>query len=353
MSVVKQIRYRIAERPLKVTFATALGSKDLIRSVLVKVVLDDGLLGEGEIPTSFAFQAESIQAIVRKLQKWIPVFDGMLIDDYRDAIRNLRHLNPGFPMTLSGLEVALFRSWLLSRGVCEAEYWGAKKESLRTDITIPYTPARERLLKWLRTAIRLKFTEFKVKISGSYREDIAFLDLIYAFLREEMCEKFGPARRNQGYGPGSFLRLMDWCDGKGYIPELIEQPLPRHDFTGMREIAERTVVPVILDEGVVTVSDLMRALDARACGGINIKIAKSGIDGSERLLSVARVHGLKIMAGCMTETMTGLSAAIHMAAGTGCFDYIDLDSIHFLFHEKHYGLIELKGPEYKIHGPKI
>ena len=41
---------------------------------------------------------------------------------------------------------------------------------------------------------------------------------------------------------------------------------------------------------------------------------------------------MKLMIGCMTETMVGLSAGICLAAGTGAFDYVDLDSIHFLHH---------------------
>jgi hypothetical protein len=52
------------------------------------------------------------------------------------------------------------------------------------------------------------------------------------------------------------------------------------------------------------------------------------------------------MIGCMTETMTGLSAAIHCAMGTGVFDYIDMDSIHFLYHRKQYDTISIDGSAY-------
>ena len=77
---------------------------------------------------------------------------------------------------------------------------------------------------------------------------------------------------------------------------------------------------------------LSRAVEAGACHGINVKIAKSGIGESLEIVRVARKHGLKLMIGCMTETMVGLSAAIYCASGSAAFDYIDLDGIHFLHH---------------------
>jgi len=54
------------------------------------------------------------------------------------------------------------------------------------------------------------------------------------------------------------------------------------------------------------------------------------------------------MIGCMTETMVGLSAGICMAAGTGAFDFVDLDSIHFLFHKAREGNITIAGPQYVL-----
>ena len=82
--------------------------------------------------------------------------------------------------------------------------------------------------------------------------------------------------------------------------------------------------------------------------GVNLKIAKSGIAESAKIIDLAGRAGMKLMIGCMTETMTGLSAAIYMAAGQGVFEFIDLDSIHFLHHRNRYNDISVKGPVYRI-----
>ena len=54
--------------------------------------------------------------------------------------------------------------------------------------------------------------------------------------------------------------------------------------------------------------------------------------------------------GRMTgETMIGLSTGINLAAGTGGFDYIDLDAtIHFLHHKNSYERVTICGAQYLI-----
>jgi L-alanine-DL-glutamate epimerase-like enolase superfamily enzyme len=119
-------------------------------------------------------------------------------------------------------------------------------------------------------------------------------------------------------------------------------------FDGLKEIRQYRAVPVILDETIFTGEDLRRAIEENLCDGVNIKIAKSGLSESQKILAIAKGHAMKVMIGCMTETMVGLSAAIHLAAGTGAFDYIDLDSIHFLRHKNRYNTLTIDGPRFII-----
>jgi L-alanine-DL-glutamate epimerase-like enolase superfamily enzyme len=55
---------------------------------------------------------------------------------------------------------------------------------------------------------------------------------------------------------------------------------------------------------------------------------------------------MRLMIGCMMETMCGLSAAVRMAAGTGAFTFIDLDSVYFLYGSNRYEGIETRGPDF-------
>jgi L-alanine-DL-glutamate epimerase-like enolase superfamily enzyme len=198
---------------------------------------------------------------------------------------------------------------------------------------------------------RIGFRHYKVKVTGDVAADIAFVKAVREHLRSA-----GPADcvirldGNQGYSAESYRRMLDELQRAKIEIELFEQPLAADDFAGLRTIAGCSPVPVILDETVFDAEACRRVVDERLGDGVNIKIAKSGIAGSAAILKCARAAGLKLMIGCMTETMVGLSAGIYMAAGTAAFDYVDLDAAHLLFNARRYGDIEIAGRRYLIDG---
>ena len=333
------------------TFQTALGSKNTIDSVKVRVRLDNSQEGIGEIPTSFAFPLESLVAIRGIMPSVKAALKGASIQDYPDLVQQLRARFPDFRMTLSGIEVALFRAGLASEGKDEWTFWGGRQSTCRTDITVPFTQDRNQLERWLGRFSRLGFTDFKIKTSGEIAQDIRLIEWTETYL-QAANRPFGiRIDANQGYQKDGFLRFMTQCQKKGCKIELVEQPLAKGDYRGHCEIRQETPVPIFLDESVQTLSDLRRVMGEGCCDGVNIKVAKSGIMESAQMIKEAREHGLRLMLGCMTETMTGLSAAINMAAGSGAFDYLDLDSIHLLFHRNCYEGIRIMGPEYRVLAP--
>jgi L-alanine-DL-glutamate epimerase-like enolase superfamily enzyme len=336
-----------------VTFSTSLGQKDVIRSFIVKVMLKDGSFGFGECPTSFALKEETIPAITGILKEVSPRLVGMPIDEYEQQIGPLRAAYPSNPMTISGLEVALFRAWLLSRQISEHIYWGGHNVQIETDLTIPFVPESGALQRWIEGGIRKGFSSFKIKVSGRVDEDERFVAAVNELLRG-MGKGFTlRLDGNQGYTVKTFRQVTAFLEKRRYPVELFEQPLGKGDFMGMKEVKGTSPFPIILDETILSAADAQRAIEEDLCHGINIKIAKSGITESAKILTLARKEGLKTMIGCMTETMTGLSAAIHLAAGTGAFDFIDLDSIHFLSHRKRYNGILIDGPRFVISGDTL
>jgi L-alanine-DL-glutamate epimerase-like enolase superfamily enzyme len=348
---IEEIRFRQTVRPLRTTFATALGGKGTLRSVLVAVTTDGGAAGVGEVPTSAAFKDESIGAIALVLRKARVRLRGADVDDWPSLAADLRAEFPGARMTLSGLEAALFRAAIGQRGTAEHLYWGGRTRTIETDITLPFLPDTAALSGWIDYATRKGFTAYKLKISGDLEADRRIVSFVYGLLGQ----KGRPFRLrldgNQGYGRESFLAFMDFI-GKGrYEIELFEQPLRKDDFDGLAYIKERSPVPIILDESVVSARDARRAADHGLCHGINVKLAKSGIGGSMEILELAGREGMKLMAGCMIETMVGLSGAIFLAAGTGAFDYVDLDAVHFLYGKNSYPGIRIEGPSFIVYGP--
>ncbi len=103
--------------------------------------------------------------------------------------------------------------------------------------------------------------------------------------------------------------------------EFIEQPLKAENLTGMQWVKQHSVLPVLADESCQQETDV--AVCADGFHGINIKLMKcGGITPALRMISQARKLGLKVMAGCMTESTVGISGLCQLAP---LLDYLDAD----------------------------
>jgi L-Ala-D/L-Glu epimerase len=344
MSHVADLRFQKVVRPLRTTFATSLGHKRQMTSVLVTAVLDVGCARTGEVSTSFSFPQETVDAIASSLNVARRLVKGLAIDEWQDFMGSFRKRSPHLTMTASGLEVALFRAHLAVRGVTEYVHWGASSRLLQTDITIPLSDDHSAIRKWVDRAAAKGFTVYKLKVSGDRRRDETLLSSVHAALRAAVPGFRLRLDGNQGYSASGLLGFLAHIEKNGYAIELFEQPLPKSDFRGYEEVMRRRSVPIFLDESVCNVADAVRVIDNDLCDGINVKIAKTGVAESAAIVDVARRAGRKLMIGCMVETMVGLSAAIFLAAGTGAFAAVDLDSTQFLYGRTAHEGIEVCGP---------
>ena len=349
MSRIDRIRFRTTARPLRTLFRTSLGSKTTATSVLVTVTLAGGAEGVGEAATSFVFPHETPDAIRRICAQARQMLRGEPIASYPAVLAELRQRFGRFHMTLAGLEVALFRAALADRGESELAWWGGRSREVETDITVTFIPDPAELGPWIRRAAKVGFRQYKVKVTGDVKADIAFLRAVREQLAAAGVDEYViRLDGNQGYSADSCRRMLDALRRAKIDVELFEQPLRADDFAGMRKVAGCSPVPMILDETVLDADACRRVIEERLGDGVNIKIAKSGIAESAAILKLARAAGLKLMVGCMTETMVGLSAGIRMAAGSGAFDYVDLDAAHLLHSGRRFDDITIDGPVYRI-----
>jgi len=343
-----EIRTQVVRQSMRMAFTTALGSKTVATSVLVRAILDDGSAGLGEVPTSFVMPHETVEVIRHTIRQAGNILRGQ--DIYTALIRvpALRGAFAPCLMTISGLEVALLRAMLASQGKTEFVRWGGHRERIQTDITIFFTPQDEPLQRWIDQAIDTGFTTFKVKTSGKVKQDVEFLWQVRDKIARRLERFTLRLDGNQGYTAASLEKMFSRLDRLRLAYELFEQPLRKDDIEGLMRITAIAPVPIILDETIFDSRDVRFAIENGLGHGVNIKIAKSGFIESEAILKLARQAKWKTMIGCMSETMVGLSAGILFAAGRGSFKYVDLDSIHFFPHLPRYGPIEIAGPEYVI-----
>jgi L-alanine-DL-glutamate epimerase-like enolase superfamily enzyme len=103
--------------------------------------------------------------------------------------------------------------------------------------------------------------------------------------------------------------------------ELIEQPLAKDDWEGMKSLFKLSSLPLIADETCVTENDVEKCYDH--FHGINIKLTKcGGITPALRMIENARRLNMKVMMGSMNESTIGSAAIAHFLPQ---LDYVDMD----------------------------
>ncbi len=79
-----------------------------------------------------------------------------------------------------------------------------------------------------------------------------------------------------------------------------------------------------------SVSEAVAVIREKAADVINIKLMKFGVIQGVEIARIARAAGVGLMIGGMMESALAMTASAHLAAGLGCFSYIDLDTPFFV-----------------------
>lgn len=128
------------------------------------------------------------------------------------------------------------------------------------------------------------------------------------------------------------LEEIFWLKEQGIV--MVEQPLPKECLDDNAWITERSPLPIFADEAVRRLKDIPSIKGAY--NGINIKLMKcTGMREAWKMLNYARVEGMKVMIGCMTETSCAISAAAQLSPAV---DFADLDGNLLITNDRFSGV---------------
>jgi L-alanine-DL-glutamate epimerase-like enolase superfamily enzyme len=130
--------------------------------------------------------------------------------------------------------------------------------------------------------------------------------------------------------PNGFL----WCDANGgydlataldVAPKLadvgvpvLEQPLPSNRLTGYRELKKQSALPIILDEGVVSPSDLIEFIRLDCCDGVAMKPARcGGLVSAVKQIEILEDAGLMFLGSGLTDPDVSLAASLILYSAYG------------------------------------
>jgi o-succinylbenzoate synthase len=310
--------------PLHTPFHTALRSTSVTESVLVRVTDSDGFTGWGEAPQVWRVTGESLdgaRACVRG-----PLTDALLGSDADDLTASCRAVATsvvGNPGAKAALDVALHDLAARRRGVSLPQFLGTTRHRLRTDVTVAAgdadalaTAAAERAAEG--------FDVVKLKVGQDAATDVARVEAVRRAVGAGVRVRLDA---NQGWTPREAVRVIRDLEDAGARVELVEQPVAATDLSGLAWVTDRVDTPVMADESVFGVRDLVEVVRRRAADLVNVKLAKcGGITTARTLLDLARAHGVGTTVGSMMETHIGVGAAASVAAAHGTSVVSDLDA---------------------------
>ena len=306
--------------PLKTPFTIAIGKKESIQNVLIKIRLANGVEGLGEAAPLEPINGENQATVLATLHSCKDFLLGKDVVEYKQIASQVKGVFHVQAAARCAIEMALLDAYTQTLGLPLYRFLGGAQDSIETDYTIDILPADQ--AKDLATALsRQGYNTIKTKVGKHMDKDI---DQLLAIKEGAPgCDLMIDA--NQGFSVKQALTFLDKLADQQISPVLFEQPVIKHDLDGMRFIRENTSIPVAADETVFTAADAMAVVKSGCADIINIKLMKSGLIEALDIAAIARRANIGLMIGCMLETTLGLGCAAHFAAGLGGFQFVDLD----------------------------
>lgn len=294
--------------PLRHVFTISRGSVAVQKTLIVDLE-HDGLHGYGEATTNPYYgatienMAAALLGVRAEIEGWSPGDPQQLWDALDPALGQQ-------PFAQCALDQAAHDLWGKAAGVPVYRLWGLSTERLPvSNYTIGIDTIEQMVAKldecpgWPIYKIKLG-TPHDLEIIRQLRQRTAAVFRVDANCGWTVDETLRNAQE---------LRDLD--------VEFIEQPLPAEAEEDMRRVAAECVLPLIADESCGVLADVDRCHGL--FDGVNIKLVKcGGLTPARRMIARARLLGLKVMVGCMTESSVGISAIAQLLPQ---LDYVDMD----------------------------
>jgi L-alanine-DL-glutamate epimerase-like enolase superfamily enzyme len=281
----------------------------------------DGLRGFGEAAPVPAITGEDRDAGLRALEAW-QAADGRLPVDARPPASlpiqspSVRAAVEGALLDLAAREEGLPLCTLLT---------GRSPAPVATSITLGLGDDAD-VVPWVDRQVAAGFRILKVKGGLGLERDLARIRAVREAAGPGVTLRVDP---NQAWSRDEARRALPVLGDLGVAA--LEQPLGKADLEGHAALVAERQVPIMLDESVFTAEDARRALAAKACDWINIKLQKcGGLGPGLAIADLAQEAGVPCMVGCMVETRVGILQAGHLALAHPNIQAADLDGHTFL-----------------------
>lgn len=287
------------------------------QTVVVKITADDGTVGWGQSVPTPKWSYETRETVVTTIQSYLaPIITGLDAFDIDNVHRAMDSIiapsfSTGQPICKAGIDLALFDLTGKALGKTAAERWGrADKDRITMSWTLnPRT--LDDVPEMIEQGQEKGYRNFNIKVAPDPDFDVALASRV----KDLVPDGFLWPDANGGYTEAQAAAVLPRLKQTGVT--LLEQPLPSNRLTGYRRLKEMKVLPIIMDEGVVSSHDLEEFIALGCLDGVAMKPARcGGLTEARRQVEMLEAHNLMFLGSGLTDPDISLAATLLLY---GCY----------------------------------
>lgn len=288
-------------------FTISKGTKTHQPTLIVKLE-HFGIKGYGEAP-AITYYDITVEKMIEDIERKKTFIEKFAFTEPERYWHYLHHLLPQNPFLVCALDIAAWDLFGKMQNKKLYEIW--KGDTSKNPLT-DYTIGIDNIDTMVSKLKERSWPIYKIKVGTA--DDIgivkALRDNTNAILRVDA---------NAGWDLETALQLIPQL--KALRVEMVEQPLAKDNWEGMKILYQQSSLPLFADEACVAEKDVEKCKDH--FHGVNIKLTKcSGITPARRMIQKARELNMQIMIGCMNESTIGSAAIAHLLP---FIDHVDMD----------------------------
>ncbi len=308
---IKSIEVFAIRLPLISPFIVSYHTYHDMPSIIVKIETECGLEGYGEATPDEHVTGETWESTYAVLTKTLaPALLGTNPFQIEKLHDQMNKLVLGVPSAKAAIDIACYDVMGKATGQPVYNLLGGKyHDTLEIPKVISILTPTEMALE-AKQAIEEGYKTLKLKVGTDYKLDVERIKAVRNEVGEDIALKVDA---NQGWITSSnSLYVLDRI--RDTQIDWIEQPVKADDLDALREVKQKTSIPVMVDEGIHGTKDLKEVMVKRAADKINIKLMKcGGLYPASQLVHQAEMGGLDCQVGSMVESAIASAAGLHLS----------------------------------------
>jgi L-alanine-DL-glutamate epimerase-like enolase superfamily enzyme len=320
MTKVERIELFPMRYPMKgyFKFFTGPHGGDGRAAVLIKMTASDGTVGWGQSVPIAKWSYETLETVTIALRDYYaPALIGHDPLDIAGAHAIMDEtIAPGFstgmPITRAGIDIALHDLVGKLKGQSLAEMWGMPtSDRIKLSWTVN-VKSLDDIEKVMGEGARQGYRNFNIKVGP----DPAFDVELAKGVRNNAPDCFLWADANGGYTPEKALEAAPKLADVGV--DILEAPLRPNRISGYQALKKQGALPILMDEGVVSPTDLEEFIKLGMLDGIASKPSRcGGLTSNKRQIELCLENGLMWVGSGLTDPDISLAATLGLY---GAFD---------------------------------